>query len=159
MVVMAIFTVAAAFAVALPQRDHNGIIITDEQQNCSFIDFMVVMTICAVITACVVIGSPKNHNGGNERTWTVKEDETTLENRLQDLKAKSDRILVLQHRLNLLQAEYGLQAEYELQTEYELQSELGRTLSLGANHLRILALENKFNEVLAHETRDYRSLA
>ena len=153
MVVMAICTVVAAFVVFSPQKDvsstelHNGILNMDEKQNCDFINFMVLMAICTVVTACVVIWSPKNHNGGSERTWTVKEDEAILKNHLQDLKTKSDRILALEHCFNLLQA------------EYELQSEFGRNVSLGAHYLRILALENKFNEILASETRDYRSFA
>lgn len=142
MVLMTIFTFVAAFVVLSPQINdsstelHNGILNTDEKQNCSFISFMVLMGISTVAAACFVtpkdFPAPKTHNDGSERTWTVKEDEATLENRLQDLKAKSDRILALEHRLNLLQAEYELQSE---------------------------ALENKFNEILAPETRNYRSFA
>lgn len=185
MVLMTIMTPIAACVAFCSEVDvsstefPDGILNMDEEQTFRFIVFMVMMAISTPLAACVVIGSstdfptPKVHNGGSERTctvkedddggsettwtmkedddggsertWTVKEDEATLENRLQDLKVKSDRIFALEHRLNLLQA------------EYELQSEFGRTLSLGANHLRILALENKLNEILDPETRDYRS--
>ena len=165
MMLMVISIVVAAFVVLSSQKDGfstefpNGILNMDEKYNCSFMEFMSLMTICTVVAACVMIwpqrnfSAPEIHNGGSERTWTIKENEVIFENRLQSLKAKSNRILALEHRLNLLQV------QHELQAEYELQSEFGRTLSLGANHLRILALEDKFNEILALKTRDYRSSA